>query len=262
MKVFAILFLVMFVAGSVFTQQNPDLGKLVEAERAFAQMAREKSTKEAFLYYMADEGVVFEPEAVNAREVWSKRPDSPALLSWEPIWADISADGSIGYTAGPWEFRPEGKDGKPVAFGQYVSIWKKQKNGEFRVILDIGITHKKPERHSLKLRYPEEPSVLPRIICCFWGAVEAPLESLSHNARIYREGMVPLSGALARKQLKEEARTFDGTPKCDGTTSFQYCYGVIRTSSDKRFNFLQILTDRSATMKWQVDLDLLNGISS
>lgn len=60
-------------------------------------------------------------------------------LIWTPVYADLSASGDLGYTYGTFEFRSKDKDGKPtVAHGKYTSIWKKQKDESWKVVLDMG----------------------------------------------------------------------------------------------------------------------------
>jgi ketosteroid isomerase-like protein len=60
-------------------------------------------------------------------------------LTWKPVGADLSASGDLGYTYGTYEFRSKDKDGKPVVnHGKYTSIRKKQKDGNWKVVLDMG----------------------------------------------------------------------------------------------------------------------------
>jgi ketosteroid isomerase-like protein len=60
-------------------------------------------------------------------------------LVWTPVGADISASGDLGYTYGTFEFRSIGKEGRPVVErGKYTSIWKKQRDGTWKVELDMG----------------------------------------------------------------------------------------------------------------------------
>jgi ketosteroid isomerase-like protein len=60
-------------------------------------------------------------------------------LTWTPVGADISSSGDLGYTYGTFEFHSKDKDGKPtVDHGKYTSIWKKQSNGSWKVVLDMG----------------------------------------------------------------------------------------------------------------------------
>src|SRR5213593_210514 len=80
-----------FVAGA----QNPDKRQtnrleIVEAERAFARAAATKNTRDAFLEFLADDGIIFQPGPVNGKQFWQARTPRKGLLSWEPIFADVS----------------------------------------------------------------------------------------------------------------------------------------------------------------------------
>jgi ketosteroid isomerase-like protein len=68
-------------------------------------------------------------------------------LTWAPVGADISASGDLGYTYGTFEFRSMGKDGKPVVdHGKYTTVWKKQKDGSWKVVLDMGNASPEPAK--------------------------------------------------------------------------------------------------------------------
>ena len=117
---------------------------LVQMEHDFARAAATKGTRDAFLEFLADDGIIFQPGPVNGKKFWTERQPRKGLLSWEPVFADVSRAGDLGYTTGPWEFRPNGADDKPVAFGQYFTIWKKQNDGACKIVLDRGVTSQKP----------------------------------------------------------------------------------------------------------------------
>ncbi len=106
MKTLLILIIV-FCATSIFAQSRVDLEKVVETEKAFARFADEKGIKPAFLEFLADDGVMFNPQQINGKELWLSRPESPALLSWYPVFADVSSNGVLGYTTGEGEYRPK-----------------------------------------------------------------------------------------------------------------------------------------------------------
>jgi ketosteroid isomerase-like protein len=122
------------------TLRSKNRHALVQMEHDFAKAAAEKGTRDAFLEFLADDGIVFQPQAVNGKKYWTERQRRKGLLSWEPIFADVSRAGDLGYTTGPWEFRPNGPDDKPVAFGQYFTIWKKQRDGSWKAVLDRGVS--------------------------------------------------------------------------------------------------------------------------
>jgi len=117
---------------------------LVQLERDFAKAAATKGTRDAFLEFLADDGILFQPGPVNGKKYWTDRPARKGLLSWQPLFADVSRGGDLGYTTGPWEFRPNGPDDSPVAFGQYFTIWKKQSDGSWKAALDRGVASDKP----------------------------------------------------------------------------------------------------------------------
>lgn len=122
---------------------HPDLQALVAAERAFAAEARRASVREAFLAWLDADAVVFRPRPVLARPVYEARPASPALLAWEPAFAAVARSGDAGYSTGPWSFQAE-KSAPAVAWGQFVSVWRRRPDGAWRVIADIGISHPAP----------------------------------------------------------------------------------------------------------------------
>lgn len=138
-------------------QRNQNRNALVAMEHAFAKAAATKGTRDAFLEFLADDGIIFQPGPVNGKKFWSERPSRKGLLSWEPVFADVSRAGDLGYTTGPWEFRPNGPEDQPVAFGQYFTIWKKQTDGAWKAVLDRGVTTEKAyPRPSLNFPRDEE----------------------------------------------------------------------------------------------------------
>src|SRR5438445_1051794 len=74
---------------------------IVEAECAFARAAATKGTRDAFLEFLTDDGIIFQPGPVNGKQFWQARAPRKGLLSWEPIFADVSLAGDMGYTTGP-----------------------------------------------------------------------------------------------------------------------------------------------------------------
>jgi ketosteroid isomerase-like protein len=139
--VFSIVTLAFRLSAQEF--KNADLQSLVNAERAFSAMAKEKNTRDAFLFYFADSAVSSTPgegPRIGKKHLEEQQPNE-TWLYWYPVYSDISASGDFGFNTGPWEFRQKKTDEKPVAFGEFVSMWKKNANGEWKVAVDIGIGH-------------------------------------------------------------------------------------------------------------------------
>ncbi len=114
------------------------LNSLIEAERAFSSMASSKGMRQAFLSFLAPEGLIFRPHPVNGKKWYEDHPELGGFLTWEPAFADISASGEFGYTTGPWEYRKDPTE-EAIAFGHYVSVWKIQAETGWKVVADIGI---------------------------------------------------------------------------------------------------------------------------
>ena len=127
--------------------QAPDpipesLAQMVETERAFAARALVIGWKDAFLEFFAPSAIGFaEGKPGPAREQVAKNPDPPKDLQliWEPRYGDVSASGEIGYLTGPVRnIRASRDDGKP-RHSNYTSVWKRQRDGSFKVVMDVGI---------------------------------------------------------------------------------------------------------------------------
>ncbi|HVF66627.1 MAG TPA: DUF4440 domain-containing protein [Pyrinomonadaceae bacterium] len=131
------------------------LAPVVEAEHAFAQYSIDHGMKDAFVNYAAPDGVLFRRGPVNAIELWKGRNPAPtALLTWWPSYADVSAAGDVGWTTGPYEIREKPTDEKPAGAGHFFTVWRRQPDGTFRFVLDLGIEHPAPSAPETALTYP------------------------------------------------------------------------------------------------------------
>ncbi|MDT7781276.1 MAG: hypothetical protein QOC99_3788 [Acidobacteriota bacterium] len=131
------------------------LAPVVETEHAFAQYSIEHGMKDAFLHFAAPDGVLIRRVPVNAIEVWQKTTPAPTgLLTWWPIYADVSRAGDLGWTTGPWEFRDKPTDAKPSGNGHFFTVWRRQPDGAWKFVLDLGINHDAPATAETVLQYP------------------------------------------------------------------------------------------------------------
>lgn len=118
--------------------------KLRQLEGEFMKATAEHGSQ-GYLSYYADDAVELPNGApllqgkANIAKTMGFLDQKDNQLTWTPVGADISASGELGYTYGTFEFRSKDKDGKPVVdHGKYTSIWKKQKSGSWKVVLDMG----------------------------------------------------------------------------------------------------------------------------
>lgn len=127
------------IATALAVSAPPALDRLVETERAFASTCSQKGFREAFYTFYSDDVVTFAP-AIEVGKESLKSPDPQLdriILEWEPQVGDVAQAGDLGWLTGPYTTKDR-KGERPVRFGQYLSIWKKQPSGEWRVVLDMG----------------------------------------------------------------------------------------------------------------------------
>ncbi|HEY7771084.1 nuclear transport factor 2 family protein [Longimicrobium sp.] len=111
---------------------------MVQAERDFSARSAREGVRDAFLAFLADDGILFRPRPVDGKEFTRSRPSPPVTLTWRPARAAISCMGDLGFTSGPFVARP--RDGGEVGHGYYFTIWRKQVDGSWKFVLDVGTT--------------------------------------------------------------------------------------------------------------------------
>jgi ketosteroid isomerase-like protein len=146
----AVLLLLLLAATSVATKQKSlqgaDLLRQLEADFA-ADVA--KHGHDAFLTYFSEDGVeLVDGGGINTKDDMRQQPPWPegTTLTWMPVKAEMAASGDLGYTYGNYVYTAKNKEGKLVAnYGKYTSIWKKQKDGQWKVIVDMGNSSPDPK---------------------------------------------------------------------------------------------------------------------
>ena len=162
MKILLCLMVCILLLVANASAQESDSGSvlqsLVDAERAFARASEEKGTREAFLAFIADDGILFRPAAVNGKKWLLEHPLPPSqkrpLLAWQPSFADVASAGDMGYTFGPWEFKEDIKDQKPMAYGNFITVWKWQTDGSWKFAIDLGVSHAEPKDAITPWQFP------------------------------------------------------------------------------------------------------------
>jgi ketosteroid isomerase-like protein len=179
MKIAVCMMVLVWGAGFATLQKSEPasaLKTIVDTERAFARASAERGIRESFLAYVADDGLLFRPGAVNGKK-WLLEHPVPAsekrpLLSWQPAFADVAQAGDLGYTFGPWQFKKAITDQKPVGYGHFVTVWKKQTDGSWKFEVDLGISHPAPKNPRVDWELPANYRMKP------WkGTGKADLES-------------------------------------------------------------------------------------
>lgn len=139
-----------FAAGMSILGQIPskELLDLAATERAFAAKAVKERWQVAFIAYFADDGIGFGPHPERTKQMLQSRsiPTAPrtVVFNWSPIFGDISLAGDLGYTTGPVLYTDVTDSQKPPRHGTYFSVWQKQADFSWRVVIDMGVDVPKP----------------------------------------------------------------------------------------------------------------------
>jgi ketosteroid isomerase-like protein len=145
-----LLLLLLFAASSFAKKEKSANGEniLLQLEADFAADVAKRG-HDAFLTYFAEDGVeIVDGGGINDKEAMRKQPSWPegTTLTWTPVHADMASSGDLGYTYGNYVYTAKNKEGKLVtSYGKYTSIWKKQKDGQWKVVADMGNSSPDPK---------------------------------------------------------------------------------------------------------------------
>jgi len=146
------------LASSVIAQE-PDsssaLFHMREAERNFAKESAMYGRNASFVENFADESVIFTDKwLTNGKQFSKDRKATPVVLKWEPEFMDISESRDFGISTGPWEAQEYRPNTAPVSTGYFLTVWKKQSDGAWKVILDAGLTTPVPPGNKHTFSFP------------------------------------------------------------------------------------------------------------
>jgi ketosteroid isomerase-like protein len=243
------------------TDLKVDLDLMVSTERAFAKTAMEKSIRDSFLAFIDDEGIIFRPTAVAGKKWLEDSPATASMLIWEPAFAEISKSGDLGYTTGPWENRHSISD-TPRAYGQYVTMWKKQPDTTWKFVLNLEIAHDQGVPKPVRV---ESPLIAMETASDFVSEIEIErvrmellrmdseyrVANLAQDARIYRDRS---SSTIGRQNYELEKLSWKGEgARVSNSADLGYTYGTAGSN-----NYLHIWK-KQLDGSWKVVLDLLTA---
>lgn len=141
--------------------------EIAQQEKAFADMAQRSGVQQSFVKYFSDSSFVFrQGKIMNGMDIWKNNKPDSTLLKWYPVVADISISGDFGYTTGPFQFRSTRDKTNPEVIGYYYSVWKKEKDGAWKVVFDDGIAHAPAKQEEDRIRVSKiksEPPSMPEL---------------------------------------------------------------------------------------------------
>jgi len=112
--------------------------ELMEADRAFNALAQAEGVRAAFTRYAASNGMLLRAGQAPARGAAAIANEFPegARLVWAPEDAQVSTRGDMGWTWGRATYT--GADGASAPT-QYITVWTRDFEGEWRFVADVGI---------------------------------------------------------------------------------------------------------------------------
>jgi hypothetical protein len=121
-------------------KRETNIVNLLHEDRIFSKLCDSVGMKTAFIDYLDSNGTILKPnqlpiEGANAIDYLIQQNDNEYKLTWEPKFADLSEDGTIGYTYGIYAIHPVQID--TIIFGTYINVWKKQ-NNKWKLMLHSG----------------------------------------------------------------------------------------------------------------------------
>lgn len=222
-----------------------DFDALVATERAFSKLSQDKGVKEAFVAYIADDGILFRGGAfVNGKTWTQENPSPPITLAWWPTHAGISSSGDLGWTTGPYEL----KLGEDTGHGNFVTVWRKQPDGNWRFAIDFGNDYEPPtgETGTPALKPGQTRSSAPKLDPAALkesllaadrelgqatgkGSSEGYLARITEDAFLLRNGAHPYMGREGlRRALDKEPAAMTSQPIDGGVSEagdLGYTYG-------------------------------------
>lgn len=271
---------------SAMAQTKVEVASVVTAEENFNKLVERKGIKDGFLSVADPEGIVFKPNAIKITEFYNSIDKQPGKLSWQPKFARISANGDLGFTAGPYVYQ-NGKTDDDKVYGDYLSIWRLDADGKFKLLVDLGIQHPEPEQEAVtdfkepdltKQKAPsKDPFAGKNILVATdktlnhsleLSALAAYKEFLSPEARYYFPGFEPMTGTdKILKFLDNEGISISAeTVNVGRSTSndLAYTYGTARIKKGNivnNYNYVRIW-EIDASHKWNMLLEIFSTVEN
>ncbi len=113
--------------------------QLMNVDKSFSDLSKAKGMNIAFLQFMDKECVLLRPQhspiiGEKAIDFIRQNSDTSFSISWQPQKAIIAKSNELGYTYGVYSLSTKDTSMQ----GTYVTIWKKQADGNWKFVLDSG----------------------------------------------------------------------------------------------------------------------------
>lgn len=272
--------LIMLISYAIIgsAQGSSPADELARSERHFSAVSDTFGINVAFLRFLANDCVMFNPHPVNGKELYRTRKESGVNLTWYPTFVEVSRSGDFGISTGPWEIRKTKAD-TAVAFGHYFSVWSKQQDGSWKVIFDNGIGYSKEAKKKEREYFGMVP-VLGAPVPFRQAATSALLykekefsqqvksagtskayeKFAASNFRVYRNNRFPVtertSGLQLLASLPKQKEYFPIDGKIASSGDLGFTYGYTRTAVKDSGSFMRVWRYDNG---WKIAVDMLES---
>ncbi|MVZ61618.1 DUF4440 domain-containing protein [Sphingobacterium humi] len=266
---------------SSFAQLPEKVGGLLSVDKTAANLSRTENPHTGLKYMVDKLSTFFVPSPVNAVNYLDNRPNIPDVLTWNPNFALVSRSLDWGVTSGPLEFQ---KVGAIKRYGQYVTVWRRDKKGAWKVHVraevenfgkgkSSGLEYYEPDekaylKHRSDKRLQQREEVVKQTDELFSTILKADTktgynEFLADDARFYFPWQPEMEGReKVVAFLKKERIEIDTDPVGVGRAysgEFAYTNGTATVGmKDKvvKFNYIRIWQLKE-DFQWKVILEMM-----
>lgn len=137
-----------------------EIEELKNIDRECAAFSRDSGIRKAFLEYLDENGVLIRPNhyplvGADALQLMNDIDDSRAEITWNAMDGDVSSSGDMGFTYGVFTvYDKQAKD--TIQEGTYSMFWRKNKKGEWKIMVDSGSSGLGAKKDSTEQEPPVE----------------------------------------------------------------------------------------------------------
>ena len=116
---------------------------LRQTDNDFSDAALRSGIGAAFATWAAPNGVMFAGTEVitgpdQIRELFARGGNNSSLV-WRPVHSGVASSGDLGFTVGEYVSTGQNANGAVSQhFGKYLTVWRKQRDGSWRFVVDGG----------------------------------------------------------------------------------------------------------------------------
>ena len=242
-------------------------GAVWNKELEFSKACAEIGIYQATTKYISDEGILFKPGPVNGKKYQSQNHPAPIFIKTYPESVEASLAGDMGFVTGYWEQSSSKPNSSPASFGMFSTVWRKQSNGDWKVVIANaigGINPQEFQKYQMGHKWEEiecrngknEESVL-KTDSKLNEAIASKNSSLSHyyeaKHQVLQNHKIPTDISLISLQGSK-------WNSMRGITSemhdMAYTYGSFTDSTTKKEQYYLRFWKKNSHNQWRVFMDL------